>query len=189
MRKINHAILAALTLAALSIGATADDNRRPAFPAVDSKDLGVVTVPGAGSSALALSAVSPALLHSAKVALKDYDGKAQVTGVQLDGDDVIAVYEFAGKAADGTLLEVDILPNGSVEELEIAISKDAVPSAVWNALRTFAPEFEFADDAVLIEKSVRPSAVGLPQIWYEFSGVDFDVEIRSDARGIFIEPA
>lgn len=189
MRKINHAIAAALTLGALSVGATADDHRRAAAPAVEPKDLGIATVPGAGSQKLALSDVPAALLHSAKVALKAYDGQGQVTGVQLDSDDVVAVYEFQGKAADGSLLEADILSDGSVEELEITISKDAVPAAIWEALHTFAPEFEFADEAQLIEKSVRPSALGLSTIWYEFSGRDFDVEIRSDAKGIFIEPA
>jgi len=190
MRKVQIATAVALTLGALSVVATADDHRRSsALPTVEPKDFGVVAAPSAGSTALALNAVSPALLHAAKVVLKNYDGAAEVTGVQLDGDDVAPVYEFAGKAADGSVLEADILLDGSLEELEISISKDAVPAPVWDALRTFAPNFEFSDEAVLIEKSVRPSALGLPQIWYEFSGVEFDVEIRSDAKGIFIEPA
>ena len=39
-----------------------------------------------------------------------------------------------------------------------------------------------ADAQPRIEKSIRPSANGLSEIWYEFSGVTFDVEVRSDGR-------
>jgi hypothetical protein len=197
MRKIQLGIAATLALGAISVVAIANDrqDRRggsSALPSVQPSDFGIVEAPSAGSTRLRLEDAPPALLHSARVVVKEFDAQATITGVQLDKDDVIGVYEFQARASDGTLLEADILPNGSVEELEIVIPQSAVPSDILNALHTFAPEFEFADPATeprLIEKSIRPSALGLSTIWYEFSGRTFDVEIRSDAKGIFIEPA
>jgi hypothetical protein len=36
---------------------------------------------------------------------------------------------------------------------------------------------------------VERSDGGLPEIWYEFSGVEFDVEVRSDGAAALVEPA
>jgi hypothetical protein len=76
-----------------------------------------------------------------------------------------------------------------LEELEIEISQDKVLENVHEAVRRFALGFEASGESPTIEKSIRPSAGGLPEIWYEFSGVTFDVEVRSDARAVLIEPA
>ncbi len=87
------------------------------------------------------------------------------------------------------IVEADIRPDGVVEELEIEIGENAVPEAVAQALKKFAPSFAPSAEAPRIEKSIRPSDIGLPEIWHEFSGTNFDVEIRSDGKAVWIEPA
>jgi hypothetical protein len=52
-----------------------------------------------------------------------------------------------------------------------------------------ASGFQPAQQQPRIEKSIRPSEIGLPEIWYGFSGVSLDVEVRSDGRAVVIEPA
>jgi len=128
-------------------------------------------------------------LHAARVAFKEYDGQAVLTGAQTDADEIEAVYEVKGRASDGTLLEADIGADAVLLELEIEISRHKVPENVLEAVSRFAAGFEASDESSAIEKSIRPSAGGLSEILYEFSGVTFDVEVRSDARAVLIEPA
>jgi hypothetical protein len=135
-----------------------------------------------------LASVPLPIRHSAQVAFKRFDDGATVTGAQLDKDDVLGLWEIQGKTSDGKGLEADIRPDGTIEELEIEIGAGEVPGGVMQALKMFAPQFVPAQDG-LIEKSVRPSDVGLPIIWYEFSGSNFDVEVRSDGKAVLIEPA
>jgi hypothetical protein len=158
-------------------------------PSIQPQDLGVVQAPSAGGVSIPLGHLPPHIRHSAEVAFKRYEGAATLTSAQLDRDDLLGVYEVAGHTSDGRLLEADIRPDGFVEELEIQIGRGAVPNAVLRALEAFAPGFAPSAEQPRIEKSVRPSAIGLPEIWYEFSGTQFDVEIRSDGRAVLIEPA
>ena len=44
------------------------------------------------------------MLHAARVAFKEYDGQAELTGAQVDADEIKAIYEVKGRASDGTLL-------------------------------------------------------------------------------------
>jgi archaellin len=155
---------------------------------VQPQDLGVVQAPAAGNVSVPLDAVPLPVLHSAEVAFKIYEGGATLTAAQVDKDDSLAVYEIQGLHG-GRMLEADVRADGFVLELEIEINQAQVPPAVSQSLEQLAPGFTAASDRPRIEKSVRPSEVGLPEIWYEFSGVSFDVEIRSDGRAVFIEPA
>ncbi|MGE3843957.1 MAG: hypothetical protein AB7I50_20475 [Vicinamibacterales bacterium] len=98
-------------------------------------------------------------------------------------------YEIRGEAPGGRLLEADVRGDGVLVELEIQVGQGQVPQVVQDALEQYAPGFVPATEQPRIEKSVRPSAVGLPEIWYEFSGQNFDVEIRSDGKALLIEPA
>ncbi len=156
---------------------------------VDPNDLGVVEAPTAGSTPVDLADVPPLVLHAARVAFKEYDGQAELTAAQVDADDIQAVYEVKGRATDGTLLEADIQADAVLLELEIEISRHKVPENVREAVLEFAPDFEASDESPAIEKSIRPSPGGLSEIWYEFSGVTFDVEVRSDGGAVLIEPA
>jgi hypothetical protein len=92
-------------------------------------------------------------------------------------------------SSEGRLLEADVTPAGVVVELAIEIAQAGVPEVAKQALERFAPGFVPAPGRPRIEKSVRPSDLGLSEIWYEFSGTTFDVEIRSDGRAVLIEPA
>lgn len=156
---------------------------------VNPQDLGIVEAPTAGSVELDLDSVPLIVIHAAKVAFKHYDGGATLTSAQIDKDDVLAVYEIVGKTSEGRFLEADIRADGVMVELEIEIGEGQLPPEVQQALGTFAPNFTPSGDRPRIEKSVRPSDVGLPEIWYEFSGSNFDVEVRSDGKAILIEPA
>jgi hypothetical protein len=97
-----------------------------------------------------------------------------------------------GKSRARPAMEKDLKqtsdPTERSKRLEIEIGAGEVPGGVMQALKMFAPQFVPAQDG-LIEKSVRPSDVGLPIIWYEFSGSNFDVEVRSDGKAVLIEPA
>lgn len=189
MRKLIIGLVGALAIGMAVIGATDAGAQASGAVSVNPTDLGVVEAPAAGTTVIDLAALPPLVLHAARVAFKEYDGQAVVTSAQVDADEVDAVYEVKGRATDGTLLEADIGGDAVLRELEIQISSDAVPANVREALSTFAPLFEAADESPAIEKSIRPSLSGLPEVWYEFSGVTFDVEVRSDARALLIEPA
>jgi hypothetical protein len=153
---------------------------------VQPQDIGVVQAPSAGNRAVNAPAD---ILHSAEVAMKKYDDGATVISSHLDKDDVMGIWEVQGRTAAGRLIEVDVRPGGTIEEVELEIGAGQVPPEVQAALARFAPGFIPSPERPRIEKSVRPSAIGLPEVWYEFSGTTFDVEIRSDGRAVFIEPA
>lgn len=151
-------------------------------------DLGIVEAPTAGSVALPLGQVPEVIKHTAEVAFKKYMGGGMLTAAQVDKDDVLAIYEIKGTYG-GRLLEADIRPDGVLVELEIQVGQNQVPDVVQKALAQYAPGFTPSNEQPRIEKSIRPSDGGLSEIWYEFSGVDFDVEIRSDGKALLIEPA
>jgi len=178
-----------VALSSLALTASLPFATAHAVESVNPNDLGVVEAPNAGSTPVDLAAVPPLVLHAARVAFKEYDGQAELTAAQVDADDIQAIYEVKGRASDGTLLEADIQADAVLLELEIEISRHKVPENVLEAVSRFAAGFEASDESSAIEKSIRPSAGGLSEILYEFSGVTFDVEVRSDARAVLIEPA
>lgn len=178
-----------VALASLALTGSLPFATAHAVEIVKPDDLGVVEAPNAGSTPVVLAAVPPLVLHAARVAFKEYVGQAELTGAQIDAAEIKSVYEIKGRASDGTLLEADIQADAVLEELEIEISREKVSEHVRAAVQQFAPNLEASGESPAIEKSIRLSAGGLPEIWYEFSGVTFDVEVRSDARAVLIEPA
>ena len=102
------------------------------------------------------------------------------TETEADGS---FVYEIQGTVADGRKIEIDIDPDGGVEEIEIEFQADDVPGAVMKALAAklpgFAPEF--------IEASHAPS---MQVIGYEFVGMSgenkMDIEVSPDGRNITV---
>ncbi len=155
---------------------------------VEPSDLGVVEAPAAGKILVGLNRVPLEIIHSAEVAVKQFDARATLTGAQVDKDEVLAVWEIFGTTTDGRAIEVDVRPDGVVLELEVQVFEAEVPAAVSGFLQSFFPTF-IPEASGLIEKSIRPSEIGLPEIWYEYSGQNFDVEVRSDARAGLLEPA
>ena len=188
MRTINRFILGTVCLAVVSVAA---HGTALAQSSINPPQLGVVEAPTAGSENIPLNQLEnrfPHIKHSAEVAFKTWFGGATITSAQLDKDDVLAIFEVKGLIGN-RIVEADIRPDGVVEELEIEVGENAVPEAVTQALKKFAPSFAPSAEAPRIEKSIRPSKIGLPEIWYEFSGTNFDVEIRSDGKAVLIEPA
>ena len=178
MRVANHCTAVALVVASASVNAQ---------EAIEPDDLGVVEAPVAGSTEVPLALVPRPVLHTARVAFKTFDTDAELTTAQLDVDDILAIWEVAGEVG-GRALEADIKPDGTLEELEIQVDMEEVPQVVLDVQRRWFPTFQPEGEG-LIEKSIRPSDGGLPQIWYEFSGVEFDVEVRSDGAAALVEPA
>ncbi len=150
--------------------------------------------------AVALCALLPATAWSAEakdedaVTMKDVPveakAAAQAAGngvvfeeVDIDLDNGTATYELAGKGPDGKTIEVDVMSDGTIEEVEQEISMDAVPDAVKKLLAKYMPNFK----ATKAEKSTRTNF----EVFYEFDGTDaagaeLDIEVRSDGKVILI---
>jgi hypothetical protein len=188
MRTINRLMV---WTAVLAVGTGVPQGVVSAQSSINPQNLGVVEAPTQGSEDIPLNQLAnrfPQIKHSAEVAFKTWFGGGSITSAQLDKDDVLAIFEVKGEVGN-RMIEADIRPDGFVEELEIEVAENAVPSEVLQALKQFAPGFAPSGDRPRIEKSIRPSDVGLPEIWFEFSGTNFDVEVRSDGKALLIEPA
>ncbi len=179
--KVTMTALALLGLSASAFAANPPAEKRPGF--------GFVEGAAAGSRQLALADVPAIVRHAAEVALAGYGSSYTVMNVSLDLDEVEAIYEIRTRGANGRTVEVDVDATGKIEELEIEIRADELPVNVMEALARQVPAFEVSKESPTYEKSLRPSRNGLLEVWYEFSGTNFDVEIRSDAKVIVIEPA
>ena len=154
---------------------------------LQSDQLGFVQAPGAGSQTLAIAEVPSLVRHAAEVALRSYETEVNFLGATLDFDEIEAVYEVTARTQDGRQIEIDISPQAQVLEIEQEISRTEVPLPVLETLRTMVPNYQAADESPLIEKSIRPASNGLLEVWYEFAGINYDVEIRSDARAVLLE--
>ena len=100
--------------------------------------------------------------------------------VQIDPDNETETYEFSGAKEDGMMLEVDVLADGTVEEIEEEITMEEVPQAVSATLDSEASGLEPS----FIEKSTREDGA---TIVYEFEGTldgqEVDIEINEDGSG------
>lgn len=92
------------------------------------------------------------------------------------------VYEFAGTGADGMGYEVDVMEDGSIEEVEMEIMMEAVPAEVSAALEAEMPGFE----PTYIEESTRPEGVIVYEFEGEFDGQTIDAEINADGTGFMM---
>jgi hypothetical protein len=89
------------------------------------------------------------------------------------------VYEFAGTGSDGMGYEVDVMEDGTVEEVERQIEASALPAEVAAALEAemagFTPDY--------VEESTRADGA----VVYEFEGAHegqaVDAEINADGTG------
>lgn len=132
-----------------------------------------------------LEEVPPIVMQNAKAAVPG----VTFTEAQIDTDDTETIYELKGTTKDGKKVEVDVYPDGFIEEIETQIEKSDVPPAVLKLFDAKFPGFKI----VKIEKSVRPCRNGLQTVWYEFDGVTsqgeaVDVEIDAKATKYLVEP-
>ena len=89
------------------------------------------------------------------------------------------VYEFAGTQSSGMGYEIDVMEDGSIEEIETEIDMAALPAEV-----TATMEAEMAGlEPTYVEMSERPEGV----VVYEFEGMmdgaNVDAEIAADGTG------
>lgn len=171
------AVAAAGTIGVIGAGVALGTNGGGAEP-------GFAQKPFAGENPVELADVPGPVIHSAEVALPG----AEWTEAQLDKDDILAIWEIAG-TLDGGEVEVDVRPDGSVEEIEIIIEADAVPAAPAELFASAFPDFE----TVKIEKSIRPTESGLLETWFEWDGTTadgavVDVDVESGGKLYVVEP-
>lgn len=107
-------------------------------------------------------------------------GITEFESVQLDDDGGTETYEFAATKEDGMSIEVDVLADGTVEEIEEEVNMEAVPQQVSATLDQEVPDFQ----PTFIEKSTREDG---SLIVYEFEGQhdgqEVDIEINEDGSG------
>ena len=94
----------------------------------------------------------------------------------MDDDEGTQTYELSGQDASGKHIEVDVLADGTVEEVEQQIDIADLPAAVkatWDA--------EMAGvTPTMIEKSTRPDNTIVYEFEGERDGQAFDAEINED---------
>ena len=143
---------------------------------------GFTVQPLAGEQTINIKDVPPQVIHTADQAAKGIDLKT----AQVDYDDIEAVYEITGAG-----IEIDVKTNGRLEEIEEVISRNReVPRAVRQLLRSAFPGF----DVTKIERSTRPTEIGLLRVFWEFDGKttdgkDLDIEINQRGTQYNVEPA
>ena len=96
-------------------------------------------------------------------------------GTDFDSQLGSAEYEIKGKMENGTVVEVDVSPEGKVHEIETAIPAVEVPAPVTKLLNAYLPGFT----PTLTEKSARPDGVN----FYEFEGKRRGCRCRGECRG------
>ena len=115
-----------------------------------------------------------------------YEVLGEVTFVSANTeteDDGYMVYEIQGTVPDGRKVEIDIEPDGSVEEIEVEFRAEDVPGLVLKALEEKFPGFQ----PEFIEASHSPS---MQVFGYEFVGSvgeeKLDLEASADGRTIVV---
>ena len=149
----------------------------------------VMEVAKAGLAELKLATANPASvvvdvdddsMVLAYEALGEVELVSANTETETDGS---YIYEIQGTVADGRRVEIDIEPDGDVEEIEIEFKVEDVPGAVMNAIAEKLPEFQ----PEFIEASHSPS---MHVIGYEFVGNvgdnKMDIEVSADGRTIVV---
>ncbi len=90
------------------------------------------------------------------------------------------VYEFEAHDADGRHIEVDVLADGTLQEIEMEKAENEVPMYVLMELSITQPDFV----PTFIEASIRPTG----EIVYEFEGMEHgkpaDYEVLDDGRSV-----
>ncbi|MEO1610344.1 MAG: hypothetical protein AAFR90_13635 [Pseudomonadota bacterium] len=155
---------------------------------VPTKIMGIAQVTLSG---LKLTKIDPATIDDDSVIDDDsivvvYEplGEVKVVSANTETeDDGSMVYEIQGTTQDGRKIEIDIEPNGKIEEIEIEFKIGDVPGAVLKAVEKKLPGFK----PEFIEASHTTS---MHVISYEFVGQlgenKMDIEVSADGKNIVI---
>lgn len=102
--------------------------------------------------------------------------------VAIEREEGLAIYEFRGADYAGRKIEVDVLEDGSLQEIEMQIAMSEVPQPVIDVLSETTPGFS----PTYVELSVRDNG---STIVYEFEGVlenqEVDVEVAESGELLF----
>lgn len=124
-----------------------------------------------------LSAVPQNIMDTAMKEVPDFKAASANTEME-DGK---TVYEVQGMAGDKKV-EVDVMEDGTLDEVETEVDMSAVPKAVTDAVMGKMPNFK----PNKIEESKRPAGT-----FYEIEGMDdtnkMDVEIMADGSSMKAE--
>jgi len=90
------------------------------------------------------------------------------------------VYEFSGKDADGRQIEIDVMADGSLQEIEMETPWDEIPVYIQIEFDLKAPEME----PDLIEQSIRPDGSTIYEFEQMVEGQLIEVEILSTGKAI-----
>jgi uncharacterized membrane protein YkoI len=107
------------------------------------------------------------------------EGITEFESVQIDDDGGTETYEFAATKEDGMGIEVDVLADGTLEEVEEEIAMEAVPQPVSATLESEASGFE----PTYIEKSTRADGAIVYEFEGQLEGQEVDLEINEDGSG------
>ena len=128
---------------------------------------------------MTLEEVPQAAMDAAMAQLTEAGITATLDTVATDDDEGTMTYELSGTMEDGMTVEVDVLEDGTFEELEREIAMDALPPEVVAALEQELPGFQ----PTTLEESTRPDGA----VIYEFEGThegqEIDAEIQADGTG------
>ena len=112
-----------------------------------------------------------------ETATKEASGfKASSANTEME--DGKTVYEIQGMAG-GKTVEVDVMEDGTLDEVETAVDMSAVPDAANKAIMAKMPNFKSSK----VEESKRTDGM-----YYEIEGTDgankLEVEIKADGSGM-----
>lgn len=130
-------------------------------------------------TAMTLEEVPQPALDAAMAMLEEAGISTTFDAVALDDDEGTMTYEMSGMMEDGMKVEVDVLEDGTVEELEREIAIDALPAEVAATLEAELPGFA----PTMIEESTRPDGVVIYEFEGTHEGVEIDAEIAADGTG------
>lgn len=122
-----------------------------------------------------LSAVPAAAMEAAQKAAPGVTFET----ANIDNDEGTETYELTGKLASGKQVEVDVLADGTIEEVEEEIDAAAVPAEVQATLDKELAGFA----STMIEKSTRPNGVVVYEFEGQHDGKEIDAEINADGTG------
>jgi hypothetical protein len=110
------------------------------------------------------------------------DATWESAGTDFDTQLMAPEYEILGKMKDGTVVEVDVSPEGNMHEIETVIVAADVPAPVMKLVNAYLPGFA----PTLVELSARPNNVNFYEFEGMVSGREVDVEVNAAGTEIII---
>lgn len=132
-----------------------------------------------GDMQIELSQVPPAIMMVADRHAPGF----KVTSANVDlGEDGMMVYEIAGTDMDGKNVELDVHPDGRLDEIEREITMGDVPAKVSTMMKAYLADFQPSK----VELSQRPDMTMVYEFEGTRSGREVDVEISAAGDMIMI---